>query len=194
MLIKVGEPYSIALKVTDANNYPVFDDTVVATIQDKSNNKFFNGLFWVDGQCELIIPHKDNGTYSMDFLPEQVSFFEINLKSKSYKIANREIIQSTDVIEEVDPDMSVIPITKINNKTFKNQDGTDTTIVDVNKNPLTGVKVTCYDAKTKLVVAVAQSDPTGAWEMILKHGTYFFTFEKDGYVGVSFERTVDTCL
>ena len=89
--------------------------------------------------------------------------------------------------------MSYNPIVKITNKVFKNQDGTDTTILDSNKNPLPGVKITCYDMKTKDVVAVTQSDSNGAWEMYVKHGSYFFTFEKDGYISVSFERTVDIC-
>ena len=194
MLVKVGEVKSFALKVVDANNYPVFDDTVVATIKDKSNDKFFNGLFWVDKQCELIVPHKGDGIYSFDFIPEQVSFFEVDLKSKSHRIASKEIIESIENIDEdIDSGMSYNPIVKITNKVFKNQDGTDTTILDSNKNPLPGVKITCYDMKTKDVVAVTQSNSKGEWEMYVKHGSYFFTFEKDGYISVSFERTVDIC-
>ena len=196
MLIRVGDKKNISLKVIDANNYPVFDDTVVATIQNKSNEKFFNGLFWVEDECELMIPHKEGGLYSIDFIPEEVSLYEINIKSKSYGISSKITLQSTDSISGnrgVDEDMMVNPIIKLTNKTLKNQDGTDTTILDANKNPLVGVKITCYDSKTKDVVAVTQSDNSGAWEMILKHGTYFFTFEKDGFITVAFERTVDIC-
>ena len=196
MLVKVGEKYNISLKVVDVNDYPVFDDIVVATIEDKSNNKFFNGLFWVDGECGLMIPHVGDGVYSINFIPEQVSVYEISIKSKTYAISKQETIQSandTGEDEEIDPDMSYNPIVKLTNKTFKNQDGTDTTILDINKKPILGVKITCYDATTKEVVAVAQSDVNGEWEMILKHGTYFFTFEKDGYITVAFERTVDIC-
>lgn len=196
MLVKVGEKYNISLKVIDANEYPVFDDIVVATIEDKSNKKFFNGLFWVDGECGLMIPHVGDGVYSIYFIPEQVSVYEIKIQSRTYSISKHETIQSVTDLEgdDVDNDMSYSPITKITSRNFKNQDGTDTTIVDINNKPVAGVKITCYDAKTKEVVAVSQSDTKGDWEMIIKHGVYFFTFEKDGYITVSFERTVSTCL
>ena len=134
------------------------------------------------------------GIYSFDFIPEQVSFFEIDLKSNSHSIASKEIIESIeDIDEDIDSEMSYNPIVKITNKVFKNQDGTDTTILDSNRNPLPGVRIACYDMKTKDVVAVTQSDPNGEWEMYVRHGSYFFTFEKDGYISVSFERTVDIC-
>lgn len=194
MLIQIGTTYNIALKVVDVNDYPVFDDTVVATIEDKSNNKFFNGLFWVDEQCELMVPHKGDGVYSIDFVPEQITVYEIGIKSKTYKLFNKEILQSVDnIVNDIDPEMSYNPIVKLTNEVFKNQDGTDTTILDIEKKPILGVKITCYDAKTKEVVAVTQSDVNGHWEMLVKHGTYFFTFEKDGYITVAFERTVDIC-
>lgn len=195
MLVKVGEKHNIFLKVVDADEFPVFDDIVVATIEDKSNNKFFNGLFWVDGECGLMIPHVGDGVYSIYFIPEQASVYEIKIQSRAYSISRHETIQGVTNLEEedIDNDMSYTPITKITSSNFKNQDGTDTRIVDINNNPVSGVKVTCYDANTKEVVAVSQSDINGDWEMIIKHGTYFFTFEKDGFITVSFERTVDIC-
>lgn len=196
MLVKVGDTQNISLRVVDINNYPVFDDTVVATIKDKIKEKFFNGLFWVESQCELIIPHKENGIYAIDFIPEEVSIYEIEIKSKTYSLSSKITMQVTDDLtadDNIDEDMSYNPIIKLTNKLLKNQDGTDTTILDANNNPMVGVTITCYDSKTKDVVAVAQSDTNGAWQMILKHGTYFFTFEKDGYITVAFERTVDIC-
>lgn len=190
MLVKLGEIHEISLKAVDVNERPIVGDTVVATIKDKSNNKFFNGLFWVDDQCELLIPHKGDGNYSLNFVPETLSLFEINIKSKLCIAYKNYVIQSFAGDESINGGATVTPIVKITSKTFLNQDGTNTTIVDSNNNPMLGVKITCYDSATKKAVAVAQSDINGDWEMIIKKGTYFFTFESDGYIAVSFERTV----
>lgn len=191
MLGELGTSYELKLTVKDTHDNLITDDIVKAVIQDISSQKYFNGLFWIDQEAEIIIPHKNNGEYAMIFKPDYASTFKLVISSEQYDLVETQIIQfySGGII----PD-GVTPV-KLDQDNFKNQDGTDTTILDVNGKPLVGVKISCYNKETKEVVAVSQSNDFGEWAMIIPEGYYFFVFEKDGYLSVSFERTVTTsCL
>lgn len=198
MIVQLGSTYDVELKVLDRNGFPVIDDIVTATIINRNNNKYFNGLFWVNSECELTLPHKEDGNYSITILFDIECSYSIDIKSNEYKISSKKEIQvieqrGMDSKEEIDEGMGILPRVELSHSTLRNQDGSDTTIVDVRDNPLPGVIITCYDSKTKEVVAVSQSDINGHWGMFVKHGVYFFTFESDGYITTSFERTVDIC-
>lgn len=190
MLVRIGDVHEISLRAIDINDRPIIDDTVVATIKDKTENKFFNGLFWSDEECELVIPHIGDGNYSLKFIPETLSLFEVNVNATSSAAYKSYIIQSFHGEKDIETGDIITPIVKITSKTFLNQDSTNSVILNSNNTPILGAKITCYDSSTKKAVAVAQSDMNGDWEMLIKKGTYFFTFESEGYVTVSFERTV----
>lgn len=191
MLNELGTSYELKLVVKDSFGHIVTDDIVKAVIQDISSQKYFNGLFWIEQEAEIIIPHKVNGEYAMMFKPDYASSFKLTISSQQHNLSESQVVQfyAGDII----PD-GVTPV-KIDQSNFKNQDGTDTTILDINGKPLVGVKISCYNKDTKEVVAVSQSNDFGEWAMIIPEGYYFFVFEKDGYLSISFERTVTaSCL
>lgn len=188
---ELGKPYTLCLHVTDTTGMPVTDDIVRVKIQDISTNKYFNGMFWIEQESELIVPHDNNGTYKVTFNPDFCSAFKLNIYSEKHNAADTQLLQvySGGII----PD-GVTPV-KIGSSNFKSQDGTDTTILDIHEKPLVGVKISCFNKETKEIVAVSQTNDLGEWEMIIPEGYYFFMFEKEGYLSVSFERTVtSTCL
>lgn len=94
MFVKVNTTSTLSLMVTDINGDRVINDNPVAIIKDKINNKFFNGLFWIDSPCEVIMQHVSNGVYSVKFTPDVISVFDIELKSESYSISRYENIES----------------------------------------------------------------------------------------------------
>lgn len=181
MLIQMGSPFNISITVIDSG-MPVTDDIVTGSIKDISSGKFFNGLFWSDEECTIIVPHKEDGIYELAFTPDKVSSFEINIRSEKYPVSRAEVIHS---YEEGCEDALI----NINNATFLNQDGTDSITTDASGTPLRGVSISCYDLNGE-IIAVTQSNDLGEWSMLVRRGTYFFTFEKEGFISVSFERTV----
>lgn len=181
MFLKIGETASLAIEVKN-DNLPVVDDIILAKIKNIKNNNFFNGLFWVSEECTIFVNHKENGIYELLFTPDEVSTYEATMYSKNYPVAMSKTIYC---FEEGTED-SLVPI---DSKTFKNQDGSDTKIVNQSGVPITGAKITCFNLSGE-VEAVTQSNDTGDWNMLIKRGRYFFSFEKDGFVSVSFERTV----
>ena len=185
MYIGVGETYKVALDVLDEFNAPIVSDVVVATIKDRNSGLNYNGLFWQETGCEIMVPHIGNGRYGFDFKVEEQSVFDINIFSKKFPIAKSFVIESFEKVE-----VKENTYVKITSKNFRYQDGSDTIILSENGNPLAGVKISCYNPDNKEVIAVTQSDSFGEWSMIIPKGKSFFIFEKDGYATVSFERTV----
>lgn len=185
MVIKLGTPHIISIVVTDIENNPVCNDTVSLIIKDCVQDKFFNGIVWIDTECELSVPHTENGIYSYSFIPESCSVFELTISSRAYSKTKKEMVEVTD-----SENINTRPV-KIEWKTFRNQDGTDTKLVGTDDKPLMGVRISCYDKSTREIVGVAQTDISGEWEMIIRPGIYVFMFEKEGYMSYSFERTVE---
>lgn len=182
MLHKLGEPFTISVQVLSESGLPIIDDIVIATIKDVGKNKFFNGLFWSDHECSILVSHKENGIYELEFIPETISSFEITIRSNKYPFAKSELLYT---FEEGNKDSLV----NIDSSSFMNQDLTDTKIIDSDGKAIVGATISCFDLKGE-IISVTQSNENGEWAMIIPRGTYFFTFEKESYISVSFERTV----
>lgn len=102
-MVKINTPYEISLLVKDSMQQRVLNDTPVATIFDKNNSKYFNGLFWVDDKIELSMMHVVNGVYTVKFVPETISEFEVCCKSNNYDAIKTETIRSyTDEIPVIE--------------------------------------------------------------------------------------------
>lgn len=186
MFVKTNTPYKIKVSLIDENNNAIDDANVVISIKRKLDNMFFNGITWSEDECDIVIPHLSNGDYEYVYTPDKEGVYIISKRAtNNYTYAESEVIQ---VFDEIDCNDSIVKITNYN---FLANDNSDTTIVDSNGIPMQGVKISCINPETKETEYVAQSDKDGCWEMIIKKGTYFFIFEMDGYVTVSFERTVN---
>lgn len=94
MFIKVNSKHNVSLMVKDAGGNRITDDNPIAVIYDKDNNKYFNGLFWVDSKIELSMPHVINGVYTIVFSPDIASTFEISIKSEAYNLNKFEVVKS----------------------------------------------------------------------------------------------------
>lgn len=180
--VEQGSTYDINIVITDDANKAVMDDVVLVTIYDTRNKLYFNGLLWTETECQISMQHVFNGVYTFSFTPDLESIFEVKVRSENYPFGYVQTIRSMK-------ELGSIPI-RISNETFKNQDGTDSLIVDKQGKPLSGVKISCFDMLTKELVGISQTDSNGEWNMMIPAGKYFFTFEKDGYISVSFERSV----
>lgn len=185
MFVKTGSVYQIKVSLTNKeDNTAISDANIFISIRRKTDDKYFNGMFWSDDVSEIFVDHVSNGNYIYEFTPTSEDVYVINKRASNYPYAEGETIQVFDVLEEGE-------LIKITNKNLLGNDSTDTTILDINQKPMPGVKISCYNTETKSVEAVTQSDENGCWEMIIKRGTYFFMFEKDGYITTSFERSVE---
>jgi len=182
MFVDVGQEYQVQATITDSTGGLVGDDTVIVSIYDTRRKIYFNGIIWTEDECEITMPHIGSGVYSFVFVPETESIFSLTIR------ATNNIYSQIIGIESM-KENGGIPI-KIDSSLFLNQDGTNSILLDINSNPIIGVKISCYNKDTKEIIGVSQSNQTGEWSMMIPQGTYFFTFEKDGFISVSFERTV----
>lgn len=182
--VLLGEPYALTLEVRDSNGNIVCDSVATIKIYDQLNKKYFNGVFWVDDDVDIIVYHSHDGKYSYEFTPEAIGMYSLMLLNKSYSCSIQEEIRVTE-------DLSEDEVINISSDKFFNQDGTDTKITDISGKPMVGVKISAYKKETKSLEAVTQSDLDGNWSLFLRPSTYIFMFEKDGYITVSFERTVE---
>lgn len=181
--VLLGEPYTISLEVKDSNDRIVCDSIATIKIYDELKKKYFNGIFWVNDSVDIMVYHSYDGIYSYEFVPEEVGMYMLTLTNKAYSRSIQEEIRVAALSED--------EVINISSDKFFNQDGTDTKITDVSGSPMAGVKISAYNKETKMLEAVTQSDLDGNWSLILKPSTYIFMFEKDGYISVSFERTVE---
>lgn len=180
--INPGEICNLEINITDSNKNAVMDDVVFAVIYDTRNKIFFNGFMWTDIECQISMPHIENGKYSITFTPDTESIFNVKVKSENYPFGYTKIIRTMK-------ELGAAPI-QLSNINFKNQDGTDSLLIDKQGRPIQGVKISCFDTETKDIVGISQTNAEGEWNMMIPAGKYFFTFEKDGYISVSFERSV----
>lgn len=182
IFVGIGDEYTIELSIVDSNNNAVIDDCVSLTIYDTRNKTYFNGLIWSEDECQISMTHISDGRYTFLFTPDTESIFEVVAKSNKYPFGYLKTIRSMKELGD-------FPI-RITSDNFKNQDGTNSRIIDRNGKPLRGVKISCFNIETKEIISVSQSNDSGEWEMMIPQGKYFFTFEKDGYISVAFERSV----
>ncbi|MCX8074092.1 MAG: carboxypeptidase-like regulatory domain-containing protein [Clostridia bacterium] len=173
---KIGIPFTA--KYTNIGG----SDTPLITICDTKNNLYWNESKWVSNPTNIEMVSNGGDVYSYDFTPTHEAEYSIFMRSTD----NAEIFYILSVSEEAEAIQPII----INNSVFKNQDGTDSTILDERNNPINGAKITCYNVLTKEVEARCVSNIKGEWSMAIKPGKYMFVFEKEGYMSVTFERSV----
>jgi hypothetical protein len=171
---QVGTVFTIKYTKTSDENVPT-----VRLIKDKSE-LYWNGVQWVTTISAVSMNEIDGGVCVLDFVPDEEGEYSV------FIIGATEVFYIINATQTSDNTAPVL----LNNYSFKYQDGTDSTIFDEKSVPLPGVQITCFDVNTKQVVAKTYSNNKGEWNMSIKPGRYFFMFEKDNYISVSFERSV----
>lgn len=95
MHLKVGTPGSFIFKSKENN------DVVSATIKDLKNNKYFNGIFWVEDEVSIYV-NEFNGVFNLKFAPDRESEFLICLKSsKTEDVMKYNVTSSSNSFNEI---------------------------------------------------------------------------------------------
>ena len=159
-------------------------DNPVASVCKEAPHLFWSGTEWTATEIKIPMNLLIGGVFICQFTPDEAGEYVVNVNSQN----GQEILYAINASVEADAD-SILPVA-INNYNFKSQDGSDSTLVDESQIAVNTVSVTCFDTNTQLVVSKATSNIKGEWNMLIKPGKYFFVFAKDGYISVSFERSV----
>ena len=163
--------------------------TAAATSATVSIKQEYTGLYlqsdnsWSANKAELAMLVVTDNVFSFIFTPDVATQCLICCNAEN----EDSLIYVLDIRESND---DITPIT-VNNKTVVSLDGSDSTLVEDRTNEgIEGVMVSAYNSITKNKVNTAYSNSDGTWSMLLRPGMYIFTFTKDGYDDVSFERQV----
>lgn len=187
MLHILGNDYKVQLEVKDSLGNPVADTIVSLTIQDKISGQYFNGISFKAEECTIYASHVGDGIYEYNFTPQYCSQYRIIISSIDYSLSNTyelEVYESSD--NTYDGEYVVI-----NSSDLSYLDNSDANVTNEDGTPVYGVTVKCLDKTTQETVYVTKTDINGQWSMTLKEGTYVFLFELDGYVVISFEKTIE---
>jgi hypothetical protein len=152
-----------------------------AIITNDGNNTFWNGISWESVKSSVQLNKITEGAFTYSFIPDVAGKYSISVESESNK--------SFYIVEASDSGESIAPVI-VNNHSLLTADGSDTTIITKNGLPLVGVQVSAFKSDTKELVINTVSDESGGWNLVLPPGSYFFIFEKSGYVSVGFEKAV----
>jgi hypothetical protein len=156
-------------------------ETVQVRISRDLDAMYWDGTSWTTSVTLLTMPLLESNVYTYTFLPDTESDYSITITS-----GDNELFYILNVTTNGD---DVSPVF-VDHETFRSTDGTDSTTKDEAGNPMANVSVSVFDSVTKEIVGKTMSNTAGEWNMMIKPGQYYFIFEKEGYMSVSFERTV----
>lgn len=158
------------------------DEDVTVNILRNADGKVYSGSNWVSSPFVINMINLGSNVFVYNFTPDQEGQYSITIHSlNEYK---------TGFILDVANEGSSTPPVIVNSNSLLNADGSDTTVTNLNGLPLKGVKVCAFNAATREVSAETMTNEEGEWSMTLVPGTYFFSFEKESYVSIGFERSV----
>jgi hypothetical protein len=181
-----GRPYTAKFLAKDDNGSRDDNATLRLVIRDDETGEYLTseGRFeeYVDSEMYLF----GEGVYIYTFIPDKAGsytmmcFNETNGSSDAYAL---EVV-----------DLSVMagegPLVSANSSNIPSTDGTNSVIKDADGNPISGATISAYDNDNNLVSRCV-SIYDGTWQLYLLPGQYRFEFMKDGYLPVSFGRTVE---
>jgi hypothetical protein len=157
------------------------NETVQVKISRDVDAMYWNGTDWIDTETLLSMSLLSDTLYSYSFVPTIESEYSITVTSGDNEIFY--IVTASTSSDNIAP-------VYIDSKTFRAPDGTTSTLLDENGLALYDVQISVFNMSTKEIVGKAMSNSTGDWNILIKPGTYYFMFEKDGYMSISMERTV----
>lgn len=162
--------------------YPTSSITSVPTakIYKESAKLYWSGTDWTATPATVQLQRIEGGvaTYSILLDTKDSYCISINEDGKETLL----IVTATDVADNIAPIV-------VSHATMKSTDGTNCVIVTETQSPLSGVKISAYNS-LKEIVAQTVSNQDGEWSIVLKPGQYTFSFEKDGYINITMQRTV----
>ena len=173
---QVGKKYIIEYSVPRE-----IEGSLYCTIAKEDTGEYWDGYKWNTNQISLPLSSMGSGKYGYTFTPKELGAHCITIvcgKQQYHYILN--------VVETAENLAPVI----VTNSSLLSLDGSDSTVVADNGVPVDKAEVVVYDPSTKEVVARTSTNQAGEWQLMVEPGIWFFTFQKDGYVSISFERTV----
>lgn len=164
--------------------YPLSDINVIPTVKicKEISNMYWNGAAWSTEPVHINMTVIEGGISTYIFIPDEESNYYITIFDGIDEMLIA--IQATKIADNIAPII-------VTNKSLKSLDGTDCTIMNESGITLSAVKILVYDLFTKQIISQTVSDTNGSWSLILKPGKYYFTFEKDGYIPIGMQRTVN---
>jgi hypothetical protein len=119
--------------------------------------------------------------YYSSFVPDQLCDYIIDIQDKDITISY--------IVTATTDGGTINPVT-IGSYSLDALDGSDSIVLDRLGTPLNEVKVTIYDISNNNVAFTTFTNDRGEWQATVLPGTYFFSFEKDGYISMGFEKAV----
>lgn len=157
------------------------DSQYLMNSQDTNPPGLENFQDWCSEIYFISILPDENGKYKFSFTPDIESVYVVQITG-----SDQDASYVLDATENVD---SVTPVF-VGDSTILSPDGSNSTLTDTFGKAIAGVKIVIRDTVDKEIAAVTSTDNKGKWGVSLKPGVYHFFIEKDGYISVSFIRTV----
>lgn len=157
------------------------DGALYCTIAREDTGEYWDGYKWSERTISLPLEKMGNSKYGYPFTPKELGSYCITIvcgKQQYHFILN--------VVESA----KNVPPVIVTNNSLLSLDGSDSTVIADNGVPVDKAEVVVYDPATKEVVAKTSTNQAGEWQLMIEPGVWFFTFQKDGYISISFERTV----
>ena len=154
----------------------------------KSGYEFWNGYKWTNIETHLQMDNVADNMFVYTIANDNFRNYEISIfdEFNSIKIETQNIIATEEQpTTPFDPSEVLI----ITNKTLKQSNGEDTTIMDEDNKYLKGVSVIAVNKET-LQEKETLTDENGEWKLRLNHGDYVFIFSLDNYGQISIERSI----
>lgn len=157
------------------------DGALYCNIANESTGEYWDGYKWNTNVISLPLSPISGGKYGYSFTPKEVGAYCITVVcgDKQYHY----------ILNVVETAKNIAPVI-VSNNSLLSLDGSDSTVIADNGVPVDKAEVIVYDPDTKEVVAKTSTNQAGEWQLLLEPGVWFFTFQRDGYVSISFERTV----
>lgn len=143
---------------------------------------YFDGVNWITDIINLSMDIIENQFAIYDFVPTEIGEYYINIREND--------VTEHNLVLNVNDNVVVTQPVVVNSYNCLYVDGTDSVVYNTNKIPLSGVKVSAYNQDRSKIVNFTFTNEKGEWSMVLPVGTYYFVFEKNGYISTGFERQV----
>lgn len=157
------------------------DGDLYCTIAKEDSGKYFTGYTWQTHPASLPLVSMGNGKYGYSFTPKELGAYCISIVCGE--------VQYHYILNVVERAKNLAPVI-VTNSSLLSLDGSDSTVIADNGVPIDKAEVIVYDPESKEIIAKTETNSAGEWQMMLEPGIWQFLFQKDGYISISFERTV----
>lgn len=181
-----GNSYTAKFLARDGEGNCVDDASLRMTIRSDATGEYLAAAGRTEDYAEVPMSLFGEGVYIYIFTPDVAEEYTITCFDETYNLSCAYALKAID-LTATSGENSLI---SVNSSGLNSTDGTNSTIKDADGNPMSEAIISAYDSENSLV-ARCMSIYDGTWQMYLRAGQYRFEFKKDGYLPVSFGRTVE---